>query len=61
MTHAQKFERRRLMAEAVRGGKLPDEVAREFRVSLQLVHLACREHAVEVDAVRQVNRTAPAA
>lgn len=50
MTHAEKFERRRQMAEAVRGGKDPNEVAQDFRVTSQLVLIACREHGVDPNA-----------
>lgn len=46
MTHLEKFERRKRIADAVRSGKTPGEVARAERVSLNLVREACRENGV---------------
>lgn len=60
MTNDQKFELRKQMAEAVRGGKTLSEVARQFRVSIATVARACMEHDVPTSGITH-QRTAPAA
>jgi len=47
MTHAERAERRRQMAQAVRKGVSQFDVARTFGVTLPRVRDACREHRVD--------------
>lgn len=47
LTHAARSERRRLMAEAVKGGNSAPSVARMFSVSLRTVYDACAEFEVK--------------
>lgn len=46
MTHPQRRERRRQIADAVRGGRSVVDAATDFGVCLNTVLLACREHGV---------------
>jgi|GEM_PF-5470959 len=48
LTHPQRAERRRLMAQAVLDGMEHDEVARRFGVSRATVYSACKESRVPV-------------
>lgn len=48
MTHAERRERRKQMAAKVREGAEPETVAREFRVTLDLVERACKEFKVRL-------------
>lgn len=47
MTHAEKRNRRKLMAQAVKSGTPVGEVARMFGVTVRLVQMACQEHGVK--------------
>ena len=47
MTHAQSVERRRRVAEEVKGGKFASDVARKHGMSLDYVCQACRTHGVK--------------
>lgn len=46
MTHKERWERRRLIAEAIKGGKAPAEAGHIFGVSETTAMAAAREHGV---------------
>lgn len=48
LTHEERLERRKQMAEAVRNGSAPGEVAGQFGVTLKTVQDACAEYQVSL-------------
>lgn len=48
LSREDRFERRRQIAESLRAGKLPDEVSREFKVSLETVRRSAVENGLKV-------------
>jgi transposase-like protein len=61
MSHADRRERRRQIAEAMRSGGDVGEVARQFSVSISAVRDACREWNVLIQPPRPQQSAAPAA
>jgi transposase-like protein len=53
MTHEEKRERRKLVAQAIKAGKSPAEVARKYGVGLSAMRDACAEHGVEFPSSRK--------
>lgn len=48
MTHEQRRERRKRIADAVRAGKTSDEIARQFGTGRETLRRACEENDVPV-------------
>ncbi|MBE3118323.1 MAG: hypothetical protein IMZ50_06145, partial [Candidatus Atribacteria bacterium] len=54
MTHLERRERRRLIAERVKGGASVPDASRAFGVTVEMVCRACAEHGVKVLRVSKV-------
>jgi len=57
LTHAARFERRRLIAEAVKSGQKQSTVARMFGVSIRTVADACAEYEVRAGSASTTTET----
>jgi transposase len=53
MTHREKFERRNLIAKAIREGKHPHVVAKQFGVGIGTIRSACIENGVNPPSLRR--------
>ncbi len=53
MSHAERYERGERMAAEVRSGKSIPQVACDFRVGIETVRRACKQHNMRVILPRQ--------
>lgn len=56
LTHAERAERRRSIAEAVEAGASLQAAARQYRVCIVTVRDACRQHGVRLPSVTRAHR-----